>query len=208
MAGNQRGNSFGPMKKTKNNKQPTLFSLLKNQNTFVLELNSKRNKVIDLTENESPTGDLTKRQKIIHVPAPSPEKLKSSSSKIPKPVDNKKTLDKWFTRVTKREETKNKEKETVVIESTIKKKHFSRNLIQRMIKKKDTCRVCNETNTEIETRCNARCVGCDMTVHKVRLYIKQDLERDIDIVFCLPSLAMNWMSCLQIMSGFVEAVNI
>lgn len=43
----------------------------------------------------------------------------------------------------------------------------SRKLVQRRIHINDPCRVCESARTEDVSRCELRCLGCDMTVHKV-----------------------------------------
>ncbi|GAB9472470.1 hypothetical protein Gpo141_00009648 [Globisporangium polare] len=42
----------------------------------------------------------------------------------------------------------------------------SRKLVQRRIHINDPCRVCESARTEDVSRCELRCLGCDMTVHK------------------------------------------
>lgn len=44
----------------------------------------------------------------------------------------------------------------------------SRKLVQRRIHINDPCRVCGNARTEESSRCELRCLGCDMTVHTVR----------------------------------------
>lgn len=44
----------------------------------------------------------------------------------------------------------------------------AKKLVQRRIHINDPCRVCDAARTEESSRCELRCLGCDMTVHKVR----------------------------------------
>lgn len=44
----------------------------------------------------------------------------------------------------------------------------AKKLVQRRIHINDPCRVCEAARTEDTSRCELRCLGCDMTVHKVR----------------------------------------
>lgn len=44
----------------------------------------------------------------------------------------------------------------------------SKKLVQRRIHITDVCRVCDSARTDDASRCELRCIGCDVTVHKVR----------------------------------------
>lgn len=44
----------------------------------------------------------------------------------------------------------------------------SKKMVQRRIHITDVCRICDSARTEDASRCELRCVGCDVTVHKVR----------------------------------------
>lgn len=57
-----------------------------------------------------------------------------------------------------------KEKKTVVDAGA----SSTKKLVQRRIHINDPCRVCDSARTEDTSRCELRCLECDMTVHKVR----------------------------------------
>ncbi|RLN97376.1 hypothetical protein BBJ28_00018351 [Nothophytophthora sp. Chile5] len=51
----------------------------------------------------------------------------------------------------------------------------SKNFVQRYIHITDECRVCESARTEEATRCELRCIGCSMTVHKKCYGVKSEL---------------------------------